>query len=360
MLRFSIPIIFWMLYFFQARKMIAYYLFVILAVLVREDVGLTIFMFGLYVFLFEKQRKTGAITGLIGLITFFVLVQGVIPSFLGSGFTENYHLTKLYGAFGETNVEIIKNIIFNPILTISTIFDKIKISNVFMLFIPLLFIPFFAPAVLLSSLAQFGIVLLSSFITHSSYMLYYVSPIIPFIFYAFIKGWPRFVKLLEYFTRKKKWVPDLNSAAMTSVLSGLLITNVFFGPSPISLQFWSKELRPAPFNTQNFHYSVYKVSDHHRKAEEFTRLIPDTSIVAAHNFLQPRVSNKRGFMFLEEHRKSKKFIPDYVLFDKTNNNLKPISPAYKTQEVFQEFKNDKETWELIKAEDGYFLYRRKQ
>jgi len=358
-LKFSIPIIFWMLYFFQQKKMIAYYLFVILAVLVREEIGLTIMMFGFYVFFFEKQRKTGAITVLIGLVAFIVILLFIMPSLMGPGFSENDTMKVYYSPFGETNVEVIKNIILNPILSISIMVHKIKVANVFMMFLPLLFIPFLAPAVLFGSLAQFGIVLLSSSLTKSSYMLHYVSPAIPFIFYAFIKGWPRLLKLLKYFTDKKNRVTDLNSAAMATVLGGLLIANVFFGPSPMSLQFWSKELRPAPFRTQDFHYSVYKVTDHHRKAEEFSRLIPDTAIVAAHDFLQPWVSNKRGVMSLREHRKNKKFLPDYVLFDRTNNDLKPTSPSYKTREVFQEFENDKETWELIKAEDGYFLYRRK-
>lgn len=361
MLKFSIPIILWMLYFWQKKNMTSYYLFALLAVLVREDVGLTIMMFGFYIFFFEKQRKkTGAITALIGMVAFIVILLFIMPSFMGPGFSENDTMKIYYSAFGETNVEVIKNIILNPILAISIMVHKIKVANVFMMFLPLLFIPFLAPAVLLGSLAQFGIVLLSSTLTNSSYMLHYVSPTIPFIFFAFIKGWTRLLKLLKYFANKKNRVNNLNSAAMTTVLSGILIANVFFGPSPMSLQFWSKELRPAPFRTQNFHYSVYKVTDHHRKAAEFCRMIPDTSIVAAHDFLQPRLSDKRGAIFLHEHSKNHRFLAEYVFFDKTNNHLNPISPAYKTQEVFQVFEKDKETWELIKSEDGFFLYRRKR
>jgi len=359
-LKFAIPIIFWMLYFFQQKKKGLYYLFVILAVLVREEIGLTIMMFGLYIFIFEKQRKTGAITAIIGSVSFIVILLVIMPALLGPGFIENNTMKMYYAPFGDTNAEVITNIILRPILSISIMINTIKLANVFMMFLPLFFIPFLAPAVLFCTLAQFGILLLSSALTKSSYMLHYVSPAIPFLFYALMKAWPRFLKLLKYLTRKKYRVADLNSAAMTAVLSGLLITNVFFGPSPISLQFWSKELKPAPFRTQNFHYSVYNVSDHHQKAHEFSKLIPDTAIVAAHDFLQPLVSNKGGFMFLEEHRKSKKFLPDYVLFDKTNNGLKPTTSAYKSKELFQEFEENQDTWELIKAEDGYFLYRRKQ
>ena len=49
---------------------------------------------------------------------------------------------------------------------------------------------------------------------------------------------------------------------------------------------------------------------------------------------------------------------DYVFFDKTNNGIKKIAPAYNTQRDFDLIEKDEETWELVKSKDGYFLYRR--
>lgn len=360
MLRFSIPIILWMLYFWEKKKMAGYYFFLLMAVLVREEVGLTIMMFGLYLIFFEKQRRTGLISALIGLMAFVVITQMIMPA-LRAGDMYQHIAMKSFAAFGNTFSEILINIFAKPVLVMKTIVQPIKLANVFMFFLPLLFIPFLAPAVLIATLANFGVGLLSTSTTHISYMLFYLSPSIPFIFYAFIRGWPRLLTWLNIRTNKRFMgrTVNLSSAAMAAVFSGLLVSNVFFGPSPISLQFWFKNLRPAPFRTQDFHYSVYKVTDHHRKAEKISEMIPDTAIVSAHRFLQPRLYNKGGIVLLGDHEGlDGQFKADYVFFDKTNNGLKQVSPAYRTQSDFDVFKNDKKSWKLIKSEDGFFLYKR--
>lgn len=360
MLRFSIPLILWMLYFWEKKNTVLYFLFVLLAVLVREEVGLTIMMFGVYVVLFEKKRLIGGMTIFIGLVAFTVITQMVMP-FFRTGTSYEYVAASSFSAFGNTPVEVIKTVIFHPWQVFSTILQPIKAANVFMLFLPLLFISLLAPTVLISTLANLGILLISSSVTHCSYMLYYVSPSIPFIFYAFIKGWPRLLNILENLNNKRihNRRGDVDSAAMLSVLSGMLVVNVFFGPSPVSLQFWFRDLRPAPFRTQNFHYSVYKVTGHHRTVEEFHRLIPDSAVVSAQQFLSPRLFKKRGAMIFPQLESLDGAIKaDYVFFDKTNNGIKKIAPAYNTQRDFDLVEKDEETWELLKSKDGYFLYRR--
>ena len=360
MLRFSIPIILWMLYFWEKKKMILYFIFVVLAILVREEVGLTIMMFGLYLIFFEKKHLRGLVTTIMGLGAFILITQIVIPSLRT---TNNYRHIALgtFASLGSGFSEIITNIIIHPALVFREICQPFKLANIFMFFLPLLFIPLLSPTVLFSSLGNFGVGMLSGSITHCSYMLYYISPSIPFIFLAFIKGWPRFLTVLKNLMSKwsKDTATDFGSAAMAMILSGLLVTNVFFGPSPISLQFWFKNIRPAPFKTQNFHYSVYRISEHHRKVEEFCRLIPESAIVSAQQFLAPQLFKKRGVMVfpkLESLDGTTK--ADYVFFDKTNNGLNKNSPAYITQVEFNLIEENKQTWKLIKSEDGYFLYKR--
>jgi len=359
MLRFSIPIILWMLYFWQKKKMLGYYSFVLLAVLVREEVGLTIMMFGIYLILIEKQLRTGLITALIGVGAFAVITQTVMLSLRGG---EGYQHIAMgsFGAFGNSISEIIINAIKNPLLVLKTILQPIKLANAFMFFLPLLFIPFLAPAILIAILANFGVGLLSESITHVSYMLFYISPSIPFIFYGFIKGWPRFLVFLERFPiweNRVKRSNNIDSAAMAAVLSTLLIANIFFGPSPISLQFWFKDLRPAPFKTQDFHYSVYNITDHHRISDEFCNLIPESAIVSAPHFLHPRLLKKKGAMIFPQLENFDGTLrAEYVLFDKTNNGLKKGSPSFFTQLDFDLVEKDTEKWKLVSSKEGYYLY----
>jgi len=337
-----------------------------LSTLVREEAGLTVAMFGVYLFLFEKERKYGLATSIIGLGMFICITQFIMPGLRDS---QNYeHIAGYwFSAFGNNELDMIKNVIVNPGLTLSAILHPIKIANLFMYFLPLLFIPFLSPAVLISVLANFGVCLLSGSITHTSYMLYYLSSSIPFIFFAFIKGWPKFLSLLKAYADKyfDKPLFNIESAAMAVVFSGLIVTNIFFGPSPISLQFWFKELRPAPFRTQNFHHTVYKVTEHHRKIESFCGLIPDDSIVSAEQFLHPRLFKKKGVMiFPQLVSQDGKTTADYVLIDKSNpiktgggvpgswNGLRD-NPQY----YYDLVEKDHLNWKMIKSEDGYFLYK---
>jgi len=370
MLRFSIPIILWMLYFWEKGKIIPYFIFVALAVLVREEVGLTIMMFGLYLLLVEKRYRIGLITSLIGLSAFLIIVRIIMPALRGAGNTEHIALV-VFSDFGNTFEEVITNIVTHPALILTKILKPVKLANAFMLFLPLLFVSFLAPGVLIAVLANFGIVLLSQYEVHSSYMLYYLSPSVPFIFCAFIKGWPKLLVLLEHLAQK--WRPhlkvDISSAAMMSVLSGLLVANVFFGPSFISLQFWFRNLRPAPFRTQNFHYTVYKITDHHRKVEQFVSLIPDTAIVSAEVFLHPRLARKKAAMvFPQLESLDGKIKADYVFIDK-KNPIKTGTGAVpdswdgmrkNPQLYYDQIEKYPENWELVSSEDGYFLYRRIQ
>lgn len=358
MLRFSIPIILWMLFFWEKKRISLYFLFVILAVFIREEVGLTIAMFGLYLAIFERNRKIGIVTMLIGVSAFTIFTQVVMPALRTTGRFE-YVAVGSFRLFGNTLLEIGVNIIKHPIYLLQVIFQPIKLANIFMFFFPLLFIPSLAPQVLLATLANFGVGLLSESPTHISYMLYYLSPSIPFIFYAFIKGWPKLLIILEKITPRRYLRTDIKYRAMTTVFSGVLASNMFFGPSPISLQFWFKELKPAPFRTQSFHYAVYRVSERHRKVDKLCSLIPDSAVVSTQQFLYPRLFKKRAVMIypqLENYDGTIK--ADYIFLDKTNNGLPSQSPAYIKEDDFTRVENDKVNWKLMVSEDEYYIYRR--
>lgn len=345
MLRFSIPILLWMLYFWEKQNIKWYFLFILAAILVREEVGLTVAMFGVYLFLFAKARKIGFATFVAGLASFLIIFRIVMPAF--SNAVQFEHIgSGIAPQFGNTLTEVVYGVIRHPIEFLSTVLQPMKIGNVVMLLIPFLFLPLLAPAALVGALFNLGIGLLSSSYVHSSYMLYYISPSIPFIFYALLKAWP-------------KVTARFNSvAALQAVLAAVLVSNVFFGPSPISLQFWFKNIRPAPFRTQDFHWSAYRVTAHHQKVEKFVRLIPDNAIISAPQFLYPRLYKKRGtLVFPAIASKDERWHAEYALLDITNNGLKSQSPAFVSEEDMVVVRNNQE-WKQVAKEDGYELYRR--
>lgn len=345
MLRFSIPILLWMLYFFEARRFVLYGIFAAFAVLVREEVGLTVAAFGIYALIFARRRKEGLVAIILGLGGFWIISSIAMPLFRGEGTLEHI-AAGLFGAFGRTPWEVVKGVLLHPLIVAKTIFVPVKLANTFMLGLPLLFAPLLAPVALLGAIPAIGVGLLSNSFAHSSYMLYYVAPAIPFIFYAFIHAW-------------KKMIVRFAAATITNTLiAGILVSNVFFGLSPISLQFWFKNIQPAPFRTQNFHWSVYKVNEHHRRVEKFVAMIPGDAIVSAPQFLHPRLYKKRGtLVFPALESKDGKWSAEYVLLDTTNNELKSQSPAYVTKEEMTMVRGSDE-WQRIASDDGYELYIR--
>lgn len=347
MLRFSIPVLLWMLYFWEKQSIKWYFLFVLAAILVREEVGLTVAMFGLYLVLFEKKRRIGAVTLIAGLVSFVVIFKELMPVFSNTSQFEHVG-AGIAPQFGNTLTGVILGILRHPFAFLGTVLHPIKLANVGMLFLPLLFLPLAAPAALLGMVANIGIGLLSSSFIHSSYMLYYISPSIPFIFYAFIKAWPKITARFG------------THSAMVAVLTGMIVANIFFGPSPISLQFWFKHIRPAPFKTQDFHYSAYVPNAHHSRLTPFIDLIPRHAIVSTQQFLAPRLFHTRGIMvFPQLKTKDGRYEAEYVLLDTTNNNLYSQSPAYITREEMAVVQSSQE-WKLIVSEDGYELYKRSE
>lgn len=357
MLRFSIPILFWMLYAWERQWIAWYYVFVFLAVLVREEVGLTVGVFGVYLFLFQRRRMHGVATTILGFTAFAVITQLVMPALRGPG-AEAHIAQGFFSAFGATPIAVIFGILRHPFRALAFAVDSIKIANLGMLFLPLLFLPLLAPVALLPALATFAIGLVSSSTsyTHTSYLLYYVAPAVPFVFIAAVTAWPRW---MAWFARRIGLRDDGRvGTAIMCMCAGILSSQIFFGPSSLSLQFWSEHFRPAPFKTQSFHRSAYHVTDHHRAIREIVSHIPADAIVSTQQFLMPRFSSRRGVMvFPQLTSKDGVHRAEYVLLDATNNGLPEGSPAFVTSTTMDMVRRDLEHWELIQSLDAYAIYR---
>ncbi len=358
MLRFSIPVLLWMLYAWERQWIGWYYVLVILATIVREEVGLTVGMFGVYLFLLQRRRAHGAVTTLLGFATFAVITQVVMPALRGPG-AEAHIAQGFFSTFGATPIEVIFGILQHPLRALAFAADTVKFANLAMLFLPILFLPLLAPAALTPALATFAIGLVSSSTsyTHTSYLLYYVAPAIPFLFWAFVCSWPCVTAWLAAHARADH--ARNARAASVAACAGVLVAGLFFGPSPLALQFWSDRFRPAPFRTQSFHWSAYRVTGRVRAADDLIAIIPRDAIVSTQQFLMPRLFRVRGVLpFPQLESRNHRYRANYVLLDRMNNGLRPESPAY-TVEADQEIvREEQQDLELLRASNGYELYTR--
>ena len=355
MLRFSIPVFFWILYFLEQKKWGLFYVLLIVALLIREDISLTVFMFGLYLCIFLKDLRHGLPIVTVSTTYFFIVTQWVMPA-LSTG--EKMFFLNLSRYFTHLN---------EPIVFFIKIFDPINLANIFMIFLPLLFFPLFGWRIVTCCLAVFGVGMLGAY-THLSYMLYYVSASLPFLYYALLKGWPQLLVFFKKFPGVSSDNVILGQALQSMLVTSTIVTCIIFGPSPISLQFWVKDVRPYPFRTQRHHYSALEIKEHHRIVPDFVNLIQNDAIVSAEQFFAPHLFKKKAMMvFPQLINQDGSIEADYVFIDKLNplktGSTNVVGSWFGLRENPQKYYDivEKNTnkWELLKKDDGIYLFKRK-
>lgn len=164
------------LYFNLVKKNNWYYVFIFLSLMTKEHVGLVVFFLGTYLFFIKKEKKTGMITAILGIMFFIVTVYFIIPYFRGS---EHFAT----GYFIDIKLRL-PNIIKN-----GTSYFKLMISP--------LFYSLFSPSTLLISLPEWAINILSINSNQRSILFHYNSIITAFIFYSLILGYNNFIKSIR-------------------------------------------------------------------------------------------------------------------------------------------------------------------
>jgi uncharacterized membrane protein len=343
-LELCIPLFFWLFYFFEEKKNKLFILFLILSLMVREEVALVTCFFGIWMFI-KKRYLLASITVFLSTIYFYVVMFKIIPYYNG----ENLHAAMpLYKSYGDTYSEILINILFHPIDFLNKIISLPKIGNFVMMMIPLIFTPFLNLSVLLITIPNLAITFLSDSISHSSFILYYLSPSIPILFYAVITG---INKLNESRLVNK-------NALIYTILTASISATVFFGATPISIAFWNKNYVVGNFYTTNFHRSAYLEEARDLTAKEIIKLIPDNAVISAEQHFLPLLYNKKKMSIFPEPGDD----IEYVLIDRFNpkktGGNRTYSQFRENPEFYynQYFKNS--DWMVVNEELGVTLFKR--
>ena len=252
--------------------------------------GYRIFVFGIgfYIAVFQKRKTLGSGIMAMSLIYLIAVLKIIMPSFRGDG--GSMHVAAgSFSEFGSSPVEIIKNMLLHPLKLLAHLFHPHKSINYFMYLLPFSFVPLFGIKVLIVALPTAILLAFSSSVTHSSYFLYYVSPILVAVAWAAVEGinnvaafsdkYPRFMAFLQLTSGITK------ERAAFAVLSGSIACSIYFGPSPISIQFWNKDFSLAPFRTNTFNITRYQPTYHDEIIRKVAKLIPENVSVSAEQFL---------------------------------------------------------------------------
>ncbi|NKQ37600.1 MAG: DUF2079 domain-containing protein [Chloroflexi bacterium] len=167
--------------------------FIFLALITREEMGLTIFALGLFVIFVEKrplrrcsvQARLGVVWAVVGLVYSAVILLAVMPAFRG-GATDSM---LRYAWLGGGPADMAQTLLTRPAFVLITLLgDPVRQEFLLKILLPVGFLSLLSPLALAVALPALGYNLLSDVPSQSSIYFQYMSPIIPFIFLAAILG----------------------------------------------------------------------------------------------------------------------------------------------------------------------------
>jgi len=142
-----VPFLTFAFYFFIQERFWAFLGMFAMALLVKEDVSLTLFMFAPYAFIKKKGRMWIITPALVTIVWFLLSVKIIIPFF---NKTNSYGVGLSYfSSFGSSISDIILTILGKPLQTMHILFSEDKLWYLFYLLLPVgLVLPFFSCEIL--------------------------------------------------------------------------------------------------------------------------------------------------------------------------------------------------------------------
>ncbi|UCG22890.1 MAG: DUF2079 domain-containing protein [Chloroflexota bacterium] len=240
---------------------------IIVALLVKEDLGLIVAAMGVYLLVVKRDWKWGIAITVLGLAWTAVMVAWVVPSIRGS-FTGQ---TRYFGGWGETPLKIAENILTQPGRALQTMFDDESLGALWRAFLPLgLVLPLLAPEFLLMSVPLLGLYLLSSEPEMHQLERWYLAPLLPIFFAALA------VVLVRLPRRYAGW-------AAGGLLLATAIGYFLYSPGPFGGRF-------EPYR--------YQVTERHVRAWQVLEEVPEEARVAAQvDFIVPLAHREHIYLY---------------------------------------------------------------
>lgn len=346
MLRFSIPLLFLLIFFYIKKKEFLFIICFLLTILIREEVSLYLFFFSIYIILDKNCNfKLKYIYPFICLISFYLIYFKLMNTFSDGSKIYTGSMKMNANSLYEMFVSILNN--FLNQLQNGNLFYKF--INIYYFFLPVLFLPLLRFKYLIVILPPFFVGLMSNAISHLTIFTYYQSFTYPFIYYFCIREIIESNGSNNYLNKVK------------ILLFSLLTTSILYGPASYSLQFLF-DFKVYDFRTFDYSHNNYlpKVNKYNEIEKMIEKYISEEDLVSTEQHLMPILAN---------NNKKIKTFPDfrdakYILVDKDYKKKTGIGTVDKSWNGFREdpeyyysqFYNE---YLLIEKKDGIELYIKK-
>ncbi|WP_347275135.1 DUF2079 domain-containing protein [Candidatus Kuenenia sp.] len=323
-------------YFLETNKKGWFLFTAVLSSLVKEPFLFGVAALGVYTAIRYKWYKTGFCVSTLSVMLFFIHAKIILPQYYEGINPVIQSQGGSYSYLGNSFSGIIKTFIGNPLIVIKELMNLKKFLFIYVLFAPLLFMPFLSPSTLALTVPSFAIQLLSACPLHYAINNHYSASIIPFIFISFVYG-------LKKLSAKKL------SIAISSVCIVSVWFNITIGASPISYLFWEYTKTVNPYSFKN-----YMVSSHSMKINTAISMIPEGVSVCVQNSVYTSRLAKRDifYVFPYEYEQA-----DYIILDE--KRLKYVGDHIDNEKYDILLKEIPKTHTIVFQDDGIYLFKKK-
>jgi hypothetical protein len=273
-----------------------------LALLSKEQVGLSIALLGLWMVIRHRRRIAGAVVAVVALAWTAIAVLVIIPA-AGNGLPAPFE--QRYGQFGSTPAKAVVGAITHPVDLVTTLGTGGRIAYLVILLLPLLFLPLAAPWLALCALPDVFMNMLAEWWPNYSVEFHYAAVPSPYLIAAALLG---LANLRD--RRRPAWLTDWTRAsagmAVVLVTAGVIAT-VVKGPLP-----WFKGLSAA--SPQRL--AQYEPAPVASALDRAAALIPDGAVVSAGNNPGGHLSSRARILVFPAIGDA-----DWVIVDRTRPTL---------------------------------------
>jgi uncharacterized membrane protein len=332
-------------YFREAKKNLPYFLFLLLALLTKEHVGLVVMMLGIYIIFVKKEFKVGLATIALGLAFFVATVYVAIPYFR----QQDHFALRYFEEFGDSPSKIFINVFTHPLVTLRKVFSKDSIDYFIRLVNPM-FYALFSPLTFLISLPEWAINTLSINANMRGYYFHYSSLIVPTLFYGLILGYRNFDKMVK------------NGRVKTVVFALFIIANAvsFYRYNPVPGQIVRGPARYPeidPIKKKSLDILRLKLKDENIRLSTTPRLAPFfTNRKSYHNFLFDSAFSQMG-QTEDDVIKSKLGSYqgyDYVIIDR--EEIKDLASGDLTVKFYVDLRENKDYFQVATDDHDIEVY----
>ncbi len=226
MLPLAMTALLWLFYVFYKQRFICFLTVAILAMTIREDVALTVLMFGVLAWVDRRAWRWRLVPLVIGALWFVgtIFISGQLNP------TGSYKFFSLYGWLGDSIGAIIITIFTNPGLVLRHIFTIDNIMLLCGLLLPLAALPLFKIRYLIPAILPTVQLLLATVSATVALQTHYAALIIPFLFTSTVFAVASLRDTALPNNKLKHLVHRHASAAITILITAIIYSALTFSP----------------------------------------------------------------------------------------------------------------------------------